>query len=127
MTDTDDRADTHHSTDGDSYDDRDRVLLQMRHLLIEDVAESDDRGAEHEVNHTAPLAEGLIGYLQCGEDEDQLDDRHQHRVQQRVQYRYLHPAVDLDIDEVEAYDERDREDLAVEEMLEHDYLRLLSI
>ena len=72
----------------------------MRHLLIEDVAESDDRGAEHEVNHTAPLAEGLIGHLQSGEDEDQLDDRHQHRVQQRVQYRYLHPAMDLDIYEV---------------------------
>ena len=99
----------------------------MRHLLIEDVAESDDRRAEHEVNHTAPLAEGLVGYLQSGEDEDQLDDRHQHRVQQRVQYRYLHPAMDLDIDEVEAYDERDREDLAMEEVLEHDYLRLLSI
>ena len=127
MTDTDDRADTHHSTDGDSDDNRDSVLLQMRHLLIEDVAESDDRGAEHEVNHTAPFAEGLVGHLQSGEDEDQLDDRHQHRVQQRVQYRYLHPAMDLDIDEVEAYDERDREDLAMEEVLEHDYLRLLSI
>ena len=35
--------------------------------------------------------------------------------------------MDLDIDEVEAYDERDREDLAMEEVLEHDYLRLLSI
>ena len=99
----------------------------MCHLLIEDVAESNDRRAEHEVNHTAPLAEGLIGYLQGGEDEDQLDDRHQYGVQQRVQYRDLHPAVDLDIDEVEAYDERDREDLAMEEVLEHDYLRLLSI
>ena len=99
----------------------------MRYLLVEDVAQRDDRRPQHEVNHTASLTEGIVRHIQCHQEDDQLDNRHQHGMHERVKYRHTHPAVDLYIDQIEADDEHDREDLAVEEVSNHSYLRLLSI
>ena len=79
------------------------------------------------MDHTTPLTEGIVRYIQCRKEDNQLDDSHQHGMQERVKHRHTHPAMDLYIDQIEADDEHNREDLTMEEVSDHSYLRLLSI
>ena len=63
LADTDDGADADHSPHGDGDHNGDDVTLEVCYLLVQDVAEGDYRGAEHEVDHTAAALEGIVGHI----------------------------------------------------------------
>ena len=82
FADENDTDDTYHGTDEDRGKDGDHIALQVLHLIVEDIAQSDHRRAQQEMDQVAVLLEFFVLDTQRLQDQDEDTEGGDHRVEQ---------------------------------------------